>query len=409
MTIRTGIRTVLEKHHFLVLRPMRPVTAQTSHGQVSVPLVYEFRTEGMHVMGLPVMTLPANIYHRHLAEQGGLIGRMRRMAGRAGPLLHRRMLGFSLLHLCHRIGMALTADHHHGFFQKPFLVRCMRAVAIQTTCLVEQRPVDPVLGEELVDLWTVAFPAQLETRLLQFQGVRRRRQGVALIAHLLGKGAVHPVVKQSLLVGTVRIVADRTLCPCHWIPHVHILEDGLLRIMTLQAETGHLIFELLHRCTGGVGAVAIDTAALHWRVLEFSFRHALAHLLVAFKAEGVSRLQEIKLVFCPMGIMTLDALPFGDRLVCTDRLFRKNPRMALQTNLLDLGGKKFLVTGGVGIVAARAVARPYRGMDIRILQFFLEQHMAVQTVFPPGIGFEFELVRALCRRERQKHSDNRNR
>ena len=80
-------------------------------------------------------------------------------------------------------------------------------MTVDAACFVNQRPVQPVLTEGLVDHFVVATLTEFKTIFLHRKRLRRIRFIVALIAHLVLDRRMNIVRQNRPGIGTVRVVA----------------------------------------------------------------------------------------------------------------------------------------------------------------------------------------------------------
>lgn len=141
----------------------------------------------------PVMAHTA-LLHNGLLEEERVIGTMGHMAGVAVPILHRGMLILRSLRPRDRIAVACTAKLYPRPLQEGRLRRCVGSMAAQAALLGNQRPVQMILPDRLVDHFTMARPAQLETFFFGPEGVRGCWFFMTLVAHLVCDRLVNGIV-----------------------------------------------------------------------------------------------------------------------------------------------------------------------------------------------------------------------
>ena len=208
----------------------------------------------------------------------------------------------------------------------------MGLVAVQTSRLVNQRPVNSVLAEGFIHHAAVATPAELKTwpsRLERGGGCRRV---MALVAPLVRHRRMNSVKQYATHVRAVRIVARDAVRLGNRIIDVLAHESGAVRLVTFNAESRHRALEQMGRLFRAMRVMAIQTSALNGAVLEFDFRDGVAKRLMAANTEFVPGLQQVAFVVGGVWIMTLHTIPLDGYLVGTDRLLGNDVVVALQAD-----------------------------------------------------------------------------
>jgi hypothetical protein len=140
------IHAELKVGQSFLIRSMRFMAAQAVERQVLVPRVYCLFSYRVRRMMREVVTGTAKGNDVRLIQQENIIGGMRRMAGRAHPLLHGNVMGKGLLLSRDRVLVTTAAKGRHRVpIQQGRLLGSVRVMAVQTAPTVEQGPVDPVL------------------------------------------------------------------------------------------------------------------------------------------------------------------------------------------------------------------------------------------------------------------------
>lgn len=209
---------------------------------------------------------------------------------------------------------------------------------------------------------------------------------MALIAHLTQDGTMHICVHDGGLFRPVRIVAGSTAGLRNRVIAVLPRKRGLVRLVAVCAQSGHVGFQKMHEFFGGVRIVAVEAPLLHGRVLEPGLRYRLPEILVTAEAEFVSRFYEVPLVVRRMGVMATGAFAIDDDLVRAFRFFRNNLLMATEAYPGGIGLQQFPVGGCVGIMATGTVPLLYGRMEERTLELVLEVHVAVCADLPFRAG-----------------------
>jgi hypothetical protein len=159
MALGTHISNHRSIDKIFILSAMGPVTGQTLHGQVLVPLVYDLLAYRVRRVLLPVMASPAKIYNRRIVQQETVVRRMGDMADGTVPFRNRRMFCLIPFLPGDRISMTLAAHSDKRRLQKAALSGCVRIMAAQTSLPAHHRPVHPVLAEYLIHCIVMASPA----------------------------------------------------------------------------------------------------------------------------------------------------------------------------------------------------------------------------------------------------------
>jgi hypothetical protein len=187
------------------------------------------------------MTGHAQVDRGCLLEQEHIVRSMRRMAGGAHAVFYRSVFCLRAFLLLNGIGMTLAAQVDHLGLQKRLFRACVGIVTMDTACLVHDGPMHPVLAECLVDHRAMASPAQLVPFLFGRKGLWRRWIFMALIAHLIGNRPVNIREEHACFIRTMRIMTARAAGFCDGIIHVLFLERRRSRLVTLQAESRHVV------------------------------------------------------------------------------------------------------------------------------------------------------------------------
>ena len=165
------------------------------------------------------------------------------MADSAHPILYRFMLRYRALLALDRVRMALPAEPHWRVLQEPGLRRRVWTVTIDAPLFPQNRLMEAVLGEHLVNHCIVASPAQFETLLLQGERIRRVGALMAEIARFVGKRGMGRVIDEARLIGAVHIMAEGATGISHGIVHVLFGKDRLISLVALLAERRHFFFQ----------------------------------------------------------------------------------------------------------------------------------------------------------------------
>jgi hypothetical protein len=167
------IHAELKVGQAFLVRSVRFMAAQAVDREVLVPLVYCLFSYRVGRMMREIVTGTAESNDVRPIQQEDIIGGMRRMAGRAHPLLHGNVLGNCLVLLRNRVLVTTAAKaRHRGAIQEGRLLRCVRIMTVQTAPAVDQGPVNPVLRQCRIDHIVVASAAELKAGIL---GLERRR------------------------------------------------------------------------------------------------------------------------------------------------------------------------------------------------------------------------------------------
>jgi hypothetical protein len=154
-------RRVIE--HMFVLGPMGGMAARARDRDVSISRINDLFSNGVRLVLLIVMTGPAQLDLGCLREKKHAVRRVRRMARCAESVLHRHVFRVSPFLPLYGICVALAAEIDQGGLQKRCFLRRMGTVAMETPCLVRNRPMDPVLVEGVVDHIIVTTFAQFQS------------------------------------------------------------------------------------------------------------------------------------------------------------------------------------------------------------------------------------------------------
>jgi hypothetical protein len=89
-----------------------------------------------------------------------------------------------------------------------------------------------------------------------------------------------------------------------------------------------------------------------------------------------------------VGIVTIGAVPISHDPVDTLGFFGQQVVMAIEADLVRVGGQKTPVVGSVGIVALRTLSFGDRCVDMAKLHLFLKSLVAGQAKLPIRTGLE---------------------
>ncbi len=142
-----------------------------------------------------------------------------------------------------------------------------------------------------------------------------------------------------------------------------------------------------------MGVMTVYASFLYGIMLESRFGNGLTDVLMAAKAEIIASSDKVELIVRRMGIMAFYAISLENYLVRTPGLFRHYASMAFATDFVCLLGQQFAMGGRMGIMAAGALSRFYRGMNVLLFEYFFEICVAGQATFSPGIWFQFKILR----------------
>lgn len=230
---------------------------------------------------------------------------------------------------------------------------------------------------------------------------------MALIAHLAQDGTMDIRVHDGGLFRSVGIVAGSAARLRNRVIAVLPRKRGLIRLVAVCAQYGHVGFQKMPEFFGRVRVVAVEAPLLHGRVLEPGLRYRLLEVLMTTEAEFVPRFHEVPLVVRRVGIMTTGAFAINDDLVRTFRFFRRNSLMATEADPGGIGLQQFPVGGGVGIMTTGTVPPLYGRMKERPLELVLEVHVAVCADLPFRAGLETVHVGRVRSGGGQKNEDEK--
>jgi hypothetical protein len=169
-----------------------------------------------------------------------------RVMGEAALLRPPLCSGFLLfllhgkLHLpLHSILMTRAAKPCFFHLEELLLRGRMSLVAVQTSRLVYERPVDPVLAKDFIHHVAVTTPAKLKSRPPRLEWGRRCRRVVALAASLARHRSMDSVEQYAGCVRAVRVVARNAIRLGNRIIDMLAHESGAVRLVTFNAESRH--------------------------------------------------------------------------------------------------------------------------------------------------------------------------
>jgi hypothetical protein len=230
---------------------------------------------------------------------------------------------------------------------------------------------------------------------------------MALVAHLTQDGTMDICVHDGGFFRPVGIVTGSTPRLCNRVTAVLPCKRGVVRLVTVCAQFGHIGFQKMPVFFGRVRVMAVETPLLDGRVFEPGLRYRLPKILVTTEAEFVPRFHEVPLVVRRMGIMATGAFAIDDNLVRAFRFFRRKLLMATEAYPGGIGLQQFPVGGGVGIMATGTFPFFYWCMEEGALELFLEVHVAVCADLPFRAGLETVHVGRVRRGGGQKNKDEK--
>src|SRR5208282_1010547 len=136
----------------------------------------------------------------------------------------------------------------------------MRVVAGQAAFFVQQRPVYPVLAEDILDQTAVAPLAEFKTGPPGSKRIAGRRVFMTLVAHLAGNRLVDIIKENAGSVRAVRVMACCTTGPLHWVVHMSFRKHRLIGLMAAQAKRRHFVPQEEFCLYRGMGVVAGETS-----------------------------------------------------------------------------------------------------------------------------------------------------
>jgi hypothetical protein len=207
MTLNAQIHFRAEMGERFLIRSMRPMTARAIQADVPVPRIDDLLPDRVAGVLLPLVTGTAKRYRAGVIEEKYIVGGVGRMASRAISLLDRGVLCHGFRLPLDGILMAASAEGFHRGGQQALLFGGVRVVAIRTGSLVDQRPMNAILAQDLVHGGVVASSTEFESRPLRLEGVRGGWIQMALVAPLVRNGGVHAIPQHPRPARSMRIVA----------------------------------------------------------------------------------------------------------------------------------------------------------------------------------------------------------
>lgn len=352
VALSAQFRYCRNREHVLIFSSVSPVATQTRQGQVFVSFINNLFADWMGRMPLIVVTKPAELNDRLLGGQQRIVGGVGRMANSAHPVLDRLMLCYRLLLALDRVLMARAAKLDRRSLQESPLRRRVGAMAVQTSILSHDRPMEPVFGEHLVDHIVVAAPAQFKTFFLKGKRFWRRRAFMTEIACFVHKGRMGRLVDKSRPVRAVDVMAEGAFAVSHGIVRMLLDEEGFIGLVAALAQLWNVAFQEKSGLGGCMRIVAVDASFLHRIMFESDLLYCVKLVFVAAVTQIVAVLEQIELVVRRVGIMTLNAFAFESNLVSAARVIRQNPFMACDADLVYTRGQLFWKVRCVGTVTS---------------------------------------------------------
>ena len=211
-------------------------------------------------------------------------------------------LGKLHLHL-HRIRMALSTKALRVPEEQFLLFGGMRFVAVQTTRLVDERPVDSILIKRVIHHAAMAPSTEFVTR----SSCLKRSWGigglVALGTDLIGNRLMDVIKQDSSPVRAMGVMAGRTIRLFDGVVHVLLSKSRAIGLMTAYAECNQIVFQKMKGLRRGMRIMTIRATFLHRVVFESYLGNGTSYILMTVKTELVPCLQKDKLVLGGMRIM----------------------------------------------------------------------------------------------------------
>jgi hypothetical protein len=176
-------------------------------------------------------------------------------------------------------------------------------MAVDAALLVQDRPMHPPLIEGLDDHVVMASLANLEARILEREGRRRRRLSMALVTFSVTDWLMDIVEEYPRGARTMGVMTGATTALFHRIILVLLLEGRAGGLMTAEAETGIPFLQELRTLGRNVRIVALEAVFRHRFMLHLVCRYRPAQFLVAFEAEFAASLYQNHLVITGVWIM----------------------------------------------------------------------------------------------------------
>jgi len=191
----------------LEFRTVGAMTAQTVQGQIRIPRIDNFGADRVRRVGLPVVALPTEVDIRRLGHEERIVRAVRGVADTALTIGNRLMFGDRALLACDGVTVTAVADL---LLRRPQQLRLRRGVwrvTVQTSDLIDDRPVNAILVEGFVNRLVMTALAQLNAYLQGSKWLRRSRFYVTLFAHPVAQRCMHIIVQHRGCARTMWIMA----------------------------------------------------------------------------------------------------------------------------------------------------------------------------------------------------------
>jgi hypothetical protein len=196
----------------------------------------------------------------------------------------------------HRIRMALSTKALRVPEKQFLLFRGMRFVAVQTTRLVNERPMDSILIKRVIHHAAMTPSTEFVTR----SSGLKRSWGIgglmALGTYLIGNRLMDVIKQDSPPVRAMGVMAGRTIRLFYWVVHVLLSKSRTIGLVTAHAECNQIVFQKMEGLRRGMRIVAIRATFLHRVVFESCFGNGTVYILMTVKTELVSCLQKNKFI-----------------------------------------------------------------------------------------------------------------
>lgn len=191
----------------LEFRTVGTMTAQTVQGQIRIPRIDNFGADRVRRVGLPVVTLPTEVDIRRISHEERIVRAVRGVADAALAVGNRLMFGDRAFLARDGVTVTAVADL---LLRRPHQLRLrrgMRRVTVQTSDLIDNRPVNAIFVEGLINRLVMTALAQLIADLQGCKRLRRSRFYVTLFAHPAAQRCMHIIVQHRGCARTMWIMA----------------------------------------------------------------------------------------------------------------------------------------------------------------------------------------------------------
>ena len=158
------------------------------------------------------------------------------MTRRTFPFTDRLMLGLSAILAGQGVRMTTPTDIQHRISQQASFLRCVWGMTVDAARFVDQRPVQFILTESLIDHLVVTSLAELEAIFFHRERIFSVRLVMTLVAHSVGNRLMNIIRQDRPGIRTVRIVTGAAAPLLHGVIPMCFFKATATGLVTLKAQ-----------------------------------------------------------------------------------------------------------------------------------------------------------------------------